>query len=181
MSEQHRDVVLDSLSAGDRAQLRELCARSVMLPELGRIKEWVELFEAQAVLHCVQEDAGRLIEHQFTGRADLTRLGEQIAHGQFDIAVGDFGRASRLRHVLGNVCLFAEGARHASGIAQVTIVSVGSGEPRWIASGTYVDVLSKCSAGCWRIQSRTYTADGATAVPLGQKASTAFSRRATHA
>ena len=152
----------------------------MILSELGRVKEWVELFEPQATLRCLQTDAGRIVEYRFVGRADLTRLGEQIARGEFDVAVGEFARTSRLRHVIGNVCLFAGGTRRASGIAQVVVVSVGSGEPRWIASGTYTDQLTKCSAGCWRIQSRSYTSDGVTAVSLAETPSTAFSRLATH-
>jgi len=172
-------VVLDSLSAGDRAQLQELYARSVLLPELKRLKEWVELFEPQATFRCIQAGAGRIVELRFTGRDELLSLGERISGGRFDVAVGDLAQASHLRHVISNLCLFEGGTSRASGIAQVGVLSIAEREPRWIASGTYTDELHKCGAGCWRFLSRKFVPDGATAASTGQARTTGFPRSVT--
>jgi len=166
-------MVLDSLTAADRAQLHELYARSLMLPELGRLKEWVALFDPHAALRCRGQE--------FKGREELIRLGELIASHRFDIAVGELshgagevGRPSRLRHSITNLCLFEEDAHHVSGVAQVLVLSVGAGEPQWIASGTYSDRLHKCSSGCWCFQSRIFTAD--TGAPTDRSHSTGHPR-----
>jgi hypothetical protein len=45
-------MVLDTLSVADRVNLLELYARSVMLIELGRIKEWSELFALEGWARC---------------------------------------------------------------------------------------------------------------------------------
>jgi hypothetical protein len=157
-------VVLDSLTADDRAQLQELYARSVVLLEFGRCKEWVTLFEPQAVLRCVQSASGPHVEYQFRGHEELRQVGERITRRQFDVAVGQPPPAGRLRHMISDVCLFREGTGHALGIAQVAVLLIGGGAPRWYATGTYADRFTRCLSGCWRFASRCFTADGVAAV-----------------
>ena len=171
--------MLDSLSAGDRAHLQELYARSLLLPELKRLKEWVELFEPQATFRCLQAGAGRVAELRFSGRGELLDLGERISCGRFDVAVGDLAQGSRLRHVITNLCLFESGTSRASGIAQVGVVSILEREPRWIASGIYTDELYKCGAGCWRFLSRKFVPDGVMGASTGQTRTTGFPRPVT--
>jgi SnoaL-like domain len=173
-------MVLDSLRADDRAQLHELYARSVVFLELGRCKQWVELFDPRAVVRCVHDDGGHFVAHQFKGRDELLRLAERILRGQFDIATGELIQRSRIRHFLGSICLSEEGPGHASGMAQVAVMSIEAGRPRWMASGSYADHLVKGGSGCWRFQSRTFTADGVPAAQLRQKPIPGLARQAVH-
>jgi hypothetical protein len=69
-------MVLDSLRADERAQLHELYA------ELGRCKQWAELFEPRAVIRCVHDDGGHFVAHQFKGRdAGQGGGGPRVRHG----------------------------------------------------------------------------------------------------
>ena len=43
---------LDTLNTADRVNLLELYARSVMLIELGRAADWVDLFDPYALVRC---------------------------------------------------------------------------------------------------------------------------------
>ncbi len=150
-------MILDSLSAADRMQLHELYARSVMLLELRRCQDWVDLFEPGAFFQC-RTTATRA---EFKGRADLLRLAQQISSGEFDLALGKIQPGSHSRHILHNICLFQEGLHQASGYAHVSVMSLDHIEPpHFLASGLYTDRLSKCGSGCWRFASRRFTLDG---------------------
>ena len=75
-------MILDSLSGLDRVQLLEVYARSVMLPELGRCAEWVELFLPDArVSRAGRAEGGA----EFRGREALLGLGRRMASGEFDV------------------------------------------------------------------------------------------------
>jgi len=148
---------LDTLNATDRVTLLELYGRSVMLLELGRASEWVDLFVPNALLRCGS--------HQFQGHADLLDLARRTIAGEFDLAAGPQIPAARCHHSLSDVSLFADGLHHASGFAHLNVLAVGAaGAPRWLAFGVYSDRLGKCASGCWRFASRTLTADGAASV-----------------
>ena len=150
-------MILDSLAPTDRVQLHELYGRSVMLLELGRCKEWAELFEPSAVFQCAST-AGK---SEFKGHADLLRLAQQITSGEFDLALGPTHAASNNRHLLHNICFFQEGLHHVRSYAHVSVMSIKSGEPpHFLASGLYADRLSKCGSGCWRFAARYFTLDG---------------------
>jgi hypothetical protein len=112
-------VVLDTLAAADRANLLELYARSVMLLDLGRCEEWADLFESRAIVRSsgVPGDQGRSL---FTGREELLQLGLRTAEGTFNLALGPLSPRLLCRHVLSNVCLYADGARHARGYAHLS-------------------------------------------------------------
>jgi len=79
-------LVLDTLTAADRASLLELYARSVMLLDLGRCDEWADLFESRAIVRSagVPGDPGSL----FTGREELLQLGLRTVEGTFNLARG---------------------------------------------------------------------------------------------
>jgi len=147
-------VWLDTLNTADRVNLLELYGRSVMLLELGRASEWADLFVPHALIRCGSQ--------QFKGRAELLELARRTIAGKFDLAVGHLTPPVRCRHSLSDVSLFADGAGGASGFAHLNVSAVGdAGAPRWLASGTYSDKLSKCGAGCWRFDSRVLTAGAA--------------------
>jgi hypothetical protein len=151
-------VWLDTLHTADRVNLLELYGRSVMLLELGRASEWVDLFAPYALLRCGSR--------QFNGRAELLDLARRMIAGDFDLAVGSLIPRARCRHSLSDVSLFADRAEGASGFAHLNVVAVGDADaPRWLASGTFSDKLSKCGAGCWRFESRVLTVDGLHASP----------------
>jgi hypothetical protein len=147
-------VWLDTLSTADRVNLLELYARSVMLIELGRAADWVELFDPYAAVRC----AG--VSRQFKGRAELLELARRMTAGEFDLAAGIMSPPSHCRHTLTDISLFS-GAEGATGYAHLTVTAASSdGLPRWLASGLYSDRLHRCSSGCWRFGSRTLTIDG---------------------
>jgi hypothetical protein len=153
-------MVLESLTAYDRVQLLEIYARSVMLLELGRCAEWVDLFFPDARVRC----AGGLSQSpvEFKGRNALLGLGQRLMRGEFDIAIGSLAPPMHYRHTLTNITLFGQESRHATGYAFLTVTTIGGAEPpRWLASGRYSDRLHKCPAGCWRFESRTFTPDAA--------------------
>jgi hypothetical protein len=75
-------MILDSLSGLDRVQLLEVYARSVMLLELGRCAEWVELFLPDARVSCAGRAEGGA---EFRGREALLGLGRRMASGEFDV------------------------------------------------------------------------------------------------
>jgi hypothetical protein len=155
-------VWLDTLSTADRVNLLELYGRSVMLLELGRSSDWVDLFVPHALLRCGSQ--------QFRGRAELLEFAQRMVAGQFDLAVGYLTPPVRCRHSLSDVSLFADGAGRASGFAHLTVSAVGdAGTPRWLASGMYSDKLSKCGAGCWRFDSRVLTSGSATTLQPAQQ------------
>jgi len=158
-------VILDSLTALDRAQLLEVYARSVMLLELGRCEEWVDLFFPEALVRRSGANGPSSVE--FRGHNELLGLGCRLMRGEFDLAVCRLAPPSRCRHVLTNITLFGHEARHASGYAFPTVTTIGGAQPpRWLASGKYSDRLHRCPAGCWRFQSRTFIADSAEAAAL---------------
>jgi hypothetical protein len=159
-------MVLDSLSAADRAQLHELYARSVMLLELGRCNQWVELFEPDAVLLCTCVEGEVAVERRFKGRAELAKLGQWIVDGELDVALAKVERGIRTRHLLSNICLFQDGSHHAAGYVHVMVMAVSSGTPHRLASGLYVDRLIKCGSGCWRFANRSLKVDGISGTSL---------------
>jgi hypothetical protein len=148
-------VWLDTLNTGDRVNLLELYGRSVMLLELGRAADWVELFDPYALVRC----AGGL--RQFKGRAELLELARRMIAGEFDLAAGVMTPAAHCRHALTDISLFSVGAEGgATGYAHLTVTAAGGvGPPRWLASGIYSDRLHRCGAGCWRFESRVLTID----------------------
>jgi hypothetical protein len=147
-------VWLDTLNTADRVNLLELYGRSVMLLELGRAGEWVDLFVPNALVRCGSQ--------QFHGRSELLILARRMVAGEFDLTVGELTPPLRCRHSLSDVSLFADGASGASGYAHLSVSTLDdAGSPRWLASGTYSDKLSKCGAGCWRFDSRLLTSGSA--------------------
>ena len=136
-------VWLDTLNTADRVNLLELYARSVMLIELGRATDWVDLFDPYAVVRC----AGG--SRQFKGRAELLELAQRMIAGEFDLATGVMTPGSHCRHTLTDVSLFSGGADGgATGYAHLTVsAAAASAAPRWLASGVYADRLHKCGAG----------------------------------
>jgi hypothetical protein len=145
-------VWLDTLSTADRVNLLELYGRSVMLLELGRASDWVDLFEPGALLRCGTQE--------FKGRSGLLEFAQRAICGECDLAAGQLGAATRCRHTLSDLSLFGEGSDGASGFAHVTVVSIdATNPPRWRASGTYADKLRKCGAGCWLFEKRELTLD----------------------
>ena len=154
-------MVIDPLSSGDRVQLLEVYARSVMLLELGRCAEWANLFAPQAAFRYVRANETSPVE--FRGREELLALGQRLMRGEFDLALGNVAVSPlRARHHLSNVTLFGGGHGQASGYAFLTVATIGGTEPpRWLASGMYSDSLFKNPAGCWCFESRTFTADPA--------------------
>jgi len=157
-------MVLDALSAADRVNLLELYARSVMLIELGRTREWAELFAPQGWARC-EIPPDQSVRRSFNGREQLLDLARQMAAGEFDLATGPLTPATPCRRVLTDISLFAQGTGSALGFAHLTMTTMARHEPpRWIASGLYHDRLGKNSCGCWQFQSRTFLADGSAAV-----------------
>jgi hypothetical protein len=158
-------MVLDSLTPYDRVQLLEVYARSVMLLELGRCAEWVDLFFPEALVRCAGASGQSPVE--FKGSTALLGLGQRLMRGEFDIAAGRIVPPLRCRHVLSNITLFGQEARRASGYAFLTVTTIGGREPpRWVASGRYSDTLFRCPAACWRFESRTFIPDtAASAMP----------------
>jgi hypothetical protein len=158
-------MILDSLTPYDRVQLLEIYSRSVMLLELGRPKEWVNLFAQNALLYCTGPNDAASV--QFKGHGELLALGHRIMLGEFDLALGPLTPPSRHRHLLNNITLFENDRRHASGYAILTITTLGGPEPpRPLASGIYTDSLHKNAAGCWQFETRTFTPDTAAAPAL---------------
>lgn len=158
-------MVLDTLSVGDRANLLEVYARSVMLLDLGQCEAWANLFDSHAVVRSAREDS---TASQFSGRQEFLQLARDTFEGHFNLALGSLNPRTRCHHILSNVCLYADGAHHARGYAHVLITTRGeSAAPRWLAAGIYSDQLVKCSSGCWRFQTRRLILDGAlsTAAP----------------
>jgi hypothetical protein len=141
---------LDTLNTADRVNLLELYGRSVMLIELGRAAEWVELFEPHAVVRC----AGGAQE--FKGRAELLRIANRMIAGEFDLAAGVMTPPSHCRHTLTDISLFSHGSLGtATGYAHLAVTAASDeGPPRWLASGIYADRLRKCGGGCWLFESR---------------------------
>jgi len=165
-------VWLDTLHPADRVNLLELYGRSVMLLELGRACEWVDLFVPHALVRCGAQ--------QFKGRAELLDLAKRTIAGEFDLALGPLPAHAHCRHSLSDVSLFAEGLEHASGFAHLNVFAAGeAGAPRWLAFGTYADKLSKCGAGCWRFDSRVLTAAGTMTLQDGPAAASANQLSAT--
>ena len=153
-------MITEWLSTADRVQLLEVYARSVMLLELGRCTEWVDLFLPQALVRCAGARGQTPIE--FKGRDELLVLGRRLMCGEFDIAAGSNVPPLRCRNILSNITLFGNEARRAAGYAFLTVTTIGGREPpRWLASGAYSDRLFKCPAGSWRFESRMFIADGA--------------------
>lgn len=153
-------MIGDTLSSSDRGQLLEVYARSVMLLELGRCTDWAELFFPHALVRWSGPREQRPIE--FKGHDELLDLGRRLMCGEFDIATGRGMPPLRYRHFLSNITLFGHEARRASGYAFLTVTTIGGREPpRWLVSGTYSDRLFRCPAGCWRFESRSFTADSA--------------------
>jgi len=155
-------VWLDTLNTGDRVNLLELYGRSVMLLELRRAADWVELFDPYALVRC----AGG--SQQFKGRAELLELARRMIAGEFDLAAGVMTPPSPCRHALTDISLFSGGADGgATGYAHLTVTAAdGTGPPRWLASGMYSDRLHKCGAGCWRFESRVLTVNAAHQDPI---------------
>jgi hypothetical protein len=153
---------LDTLNTADRVNLLELYGRSVMLIELGRAAEWVELFEPHALVRCARGS------QQFKGRAELLGIARRMIAGEFDLAAGLLTPPSHCRHTLTDISLFSDGAQGmAKGYAHLAVTAAGdSGSPRWLASGMYTDRLRKCHGGCWLFECRVLTVDS-TAPALG--------------
>lgn len=150
-------VITDSLTTGDRVQLLEVYARSVMLLELGRCEEWADLFLPHAVVRCA--DATEQAPVEFKGGTQLLLLGRRLMRGEFDVTLGTLVPPLRCRHFLSSIALFGEDTRHASGYAFLTVTTIGGRDPpRLLASGRYSDRLFKSTAGCWQFESRTFTA-----------------------
>jgi len=149
-------VWLDTLNTADRVNLLELYGRSVMLLELGRAADWVELFDPYALVRC----AGGA--RQFKGRTELLEFARQMIAGEFDLAAGVMTPPSHCRHTLTDISLFSDGATGgATGYAHLTVTAAGgAGSPRWLASGMYSDRLHRCGTGCWRFESRILRVDG---------------------
>ena len=147
---------LDTLNTADRVNLLELYGRSVMLLELGRAADWVELFDPYALVRCGGE------ARQFKGRAELLELARRMIAGEFDVAAVMTKPPSRCRHTLTDISLFSDAATGgATGYAHLTVTAVGGPDPpRWLASGMYSDRLHRCGAGCWRFESRILKVDG---------------------
>ena len=159
-------MVLDTLSVADRVNILELYARSVMLIELGRTREWAELFAPQGWARC-ENPRNELVSRSFTGREQLFDLARRMAAGEFDLATGSLTPATPCRRVVTDISLFAQGPGSALGFAHLTMTTMARHEPpRWIASGLYHDRLGKNSCGCWQFQSRTFFADGSAAAVL---------------
>ncbi len=174
-------MVIDTLTAGDRVNLLELYARSVMLLELGRCAEWADLFEPHAVLRSAGPVPCAGVEspppaaplnsgegrsgvafpsgsRKYTGREVFVPLGRQMIAGEFDLAAGTLTPAVRCRRVLTDISLFCDGPGRAVGYAHLTVTSAVDNEPpRWLAAGLCSDRLIKTSASCWRFVSRTFT------------------------
>ena len=151
-------MVLDTLSVGDRANLLEVYARSVMLLDLGHCEAWADLFESHAVVRSAREDS---TSSQFSGRQELMKLARDTFEGRVNLALGCSSPAIRCYHILSNVCLYTDGAHYARGYAHLLITTRGGNDAvRWLAAGIYSDRLSKCGSGCWRFQSRTLNLDG---------------------
>ena len=146
---------LDTLNPTDRVNLLELYGRSVMLLELGRAADWVELFEP----HALMTWAGG--SRRFQGKAELLELAHRMIAGEFDLAVGVVMPPSRCRHSLTDISLFSNPATGgATGYAYLSVTGTsGAGPPRWLASGMYSDRLHRCSAGSWRFASRVLRVD----------------------
>jgi hypothetical protein len=135
----------------------------VVLLELGRVEQGIC---SSRMRPCVapSKRGDSVVNREFKGREELLRLGRQIVNGQLDIALGGSEPTARCRHLLSKVCLFEEGSRGVSGHAHLLVVSLRSSEPRYLASGVYFDRLTKCGSNCWRYASRSFTADGVSAV-----------------
>jgi len=145
---------LDTLNTADRVNLLELYGRSVMLIELGRADEWVDLFEPYALVRC----AGG--SQQFKGRAELLKIARQMIAGEFDLAAGAMTPPLHCRHTLTDISLFSHGTQGiAKGYAHLAVTASDAGAPRWLASGMYADELRKCAGGCWLFESRVLTVD----------------------
>jgi len=146
---------LDTLNTADRVNLLELYGRSVMLIELGRAAEWVDLFEPHALVRCARHT------HQFKGRAELLGFARRMIAGEFDLAAGLLTPPLHCRHTLTDISLFSDGAQGtAKGYAHLAVTAASdAGSPRWLASGTYSDRLRKCGGGCWLFESRVLTVD----------------------
>src|SRR4029077_9489151 len=89
-------MVLDALSAADRVNLLELYARSVMLIELGRTREWAELFAPQGWARC-EIPPDQSVRRSFNGREQLLDLARRMAAGEFDLATGPLTPATPCR------------------------------------------------------------------------------------
>jgi hypothetical protein len=153
------------LSAGDRVQIHELYARSVMLLELGRGSDWVALFTPLAMLRC------GLSGEEYRGREALLKLAKHLTGGDFDVALGEVSTPLPRRHHLSNVTIFESSPGHAASHAFVTVTEIADSEtPRRLASGRWDDQLAKCSTGCWQFTSRIFIPDRApaTAIPKTQ-------------
>jgi hypothetical protein len=152
---------LDTLNTADRVNLLELYGRSVMLIELGRAAEWVDLFEPYGLVRCTGGSK------QFKGRAELLEVARRMIAGEFDLAVGPVTPPLHCRHTLTDISLFSDGAQGiAKGYAHLAVTAASdAGPPRWLASGMYSDVLRKCAGGCWLFESRVLTV-GCTAPSL---------------
>jgi len=159
-------VWLDTLHTADRVNLLELYGRSVMLLELGRAAEWVDLFASHALLRCGSQ--------QFTGRGELLNLARRMIEGEFDLAVGNLTAPARCRHNLSDVCLFASGDAGAAGLAHLTVFAGDDGNaPRLLFSGMYSDQLSRCGSGCWQFVNRVLTTQTAVTQQRAQQLRTA--------
>lgn len=158
-------MVLDSLTAADRANLVEVYARSAMLLDLGQCEAWADLFEARAVLRVLGPAAAL---GEFSGRTEFLKLARDTFEGRFNLALGPLSTPVRCHHILSNVCLYSDGAHIALGCAHLLVTTRGEPEPhRPLAAGIYSDQFFKCGAGCWRFQSRTLTLDGAGVAAAG--------------
>ena len=161
---------LDTLHTADRVNLLELYGRSVMLLELGRANEWVDLFASHALLRCGSQ--------QFTGRGELLNLARRMIEGEFDLAVGNLIAPARGRHSLSDVCLFANGDAGAVGFAHLNVFAGDDASaPRLLFSGMYSDQLSRCGTGCWQFVSRVLTTRPAVAQQRTQQVATASADR----
>lgn len=159
---------VDVLNTADRVNLLELYARSVMLLELGRAADWVDLFGLNAQVCCAEPASDGVGDRvgdkapgprQFKGRTELLELARRMIAGEFDLATGVLQSPTRFRHSLSDISLFADGAQAtARGYAHLTVTLAG--RTGWVASGTYTDRLCRCSGGCWRFESRVLTVDG---------------------
>jgi len=146
---------LDTLNTADRVNLLELYGRSVMLLELGRADEWVDLFEPYALVRCAGGSP------PFQGRAALLTVARRMIAGEFDLAAGVMTPPLHCRHSLTDISLFSHGAQGmAKGYAHLAVTAAAdAGPPRWLASGMYSDELRKCAGGCWLFESRVLTVD----------------------
>lgn len=152
-------MVLDTLTTGDRVNLLELYARSAMLLDLGKCEEWTDLFESRAVVRCSGR-VGATMQAEFAGREELLQLARETGNGTFNLALVRVNPPVLCRHILSNICLFAEGNRNARGCAHLMVTTRGELEPpRWVATGVYFDRLCKCASGCWKFESRVFIPD----------------------